>query len=235
MSGPEEDEFVRAHEGLVRSIATRLRGEMELSLELEDLVAWGYHGLLEAKSRYDKERGVQFNTFAYYRVRGAMIDGVRKMAYLPRRLHQMRKVAEAADLVGESVAESQAGATPQQKADAEANLAAIDDTLGKITAAYVIEAMGQSEDDRPTSPEEAVAEKQHQTKREAQLHVLLAKLPEREAAVVRGFYFEGRVLDDIAAELGVSKSWASRIHTRALGLLRDQLLWTDVTTRGTSE
>ena len=164
-----------------------------------------------------------------------MIDGVRKMAYLPRRLHQMRKVAEAADLVGESVAESQAGATPEQKADLEANLAAIDDALGKITAAYVIEAMGQSEDDRTATPEDALAEKQHGARREAQLHAVLATLPEREAAVVRGFYFEGRVLDDIAAELGVSKSWASRIHTRALGLLRDQLVWSEVSRRGSSE
>jgi RNA polymerase sigma factor for flagellar operon FliA len=231
----EEDRFVREHEGLVRGIATRLRGEMDLSLDLEDLVAWGYHGLLEAKARFDKDRGVQFNTFAYYRVRGAMIDGVRKMAYLPRRLHQMRKVAEAADLLGEASAEAQAGATPAQKADAEANLAAIDDTLGKITAAYVIEAMGQSESDQGASPEEALAEKQHQTKREKQLHAVLAKLPEREAAVVKAFYFDNRVLDDIAAELGVSKSWASRIHTRALGLLRDQLVWSDANERGSLE
>ncbi len=235
MAGSEEERFIREHEGLVRGIATRLRGEMDLSLDFDDLVAWGYHGLLEAKARFDPARRVQFNTFAYYRVRGAMIDGVRKMAYLPRRLHQMRKVAEAADLVGESVAESQAGASPAQKSDVEANLAAIDDTLGKITAAYVIEAMGQSEDESDATPEEVVAERQHTTKREAQLHALLAKLPEREAMVVRGFYFEGRLLDDIAAELGVSRSWASRIHTRALGLLRDQIVWSEVTQRGRSE
>ncbi len=235
MSSPEDDRFVREHEGLVRGIATRLRGEMDLSLELADLVAWGFHGLLEARSRFDPTRGVQFNTFAYYRIRGSMIDGVRKMAYLPRRLHQMRKVAESADLVGEASAEAQAGATPEQNADAEANLAAIDDTLGKITAAYVIEAMGQSEADQETSPEEALAGAEDKSRREAQLHALLKTLPEREAFVVRGFYFEGRVLDDIAADLGVSKSWASRIHTRALGLLRDQIVWSDATTRGSSE
>jgi RNA polymerase sigma factor for flagellar operon FliA len=235
MGRPEDDQFVREHEGLVRGIATRLRGEMELSIELEELVAWGFHGLLEARSRFDKDRGVQFNTFAYYRVRGAMIDGVRKMAYLPRRLHQMRKVAEAADLIGEASAEAQAGATPAQKADHEATLSAIDDTLGKITAAYVIEAMGQAEDDQGASPEEAVATRQHDTRRERALHAVLGKLPEREAAVVKAFYFDGRVLDDIAAELGVSKSWASRIHTRALGILRDQLVWDEVQARGSHE
>ena len=85
-----DDDFVREHEGFVRSIALRVRAEMDLTCELDDLVSAGFHGLLEAKSRFDATRGVQFSTFAYYRVRGACIDSVRKMAYLPRRAHQAR-------------------------------------------------------------------------------------------------------------------------------------------------
>jgi RNA polymerase sigma factor for flagellar operon FliA len=218
MAGPDDD-FVREHEPLVRKIATRLRADMELGLPLEDLVAWGFHGLIEARARFEADRGVQFSTFAYYRIRGSMIDGVRKMAYLPRRLHHMRRVAEAADFVAEATAEARAGASEAQLADTEATLGAIDDVLGKITAAFVIDALGQSEEaPRPDAESTLIAGEDQQRVRAA-----LATLPEREAIVIQRFYFEEKVLDDVAAELGVSRSWASRIHTRALGLLRDAL------------
>jgi RNA polymerase sigma factor for flagellar operon FliA len=214
-----DEEFVREHEGFVRSIASRVRAELDLTCELEDLVAFGFHGLLEAKARFDASRGVQFNTFAYYRVRGAVIDGVRKMAYLPRRAHQLRKLAEAADTLLEQEGEARA-ATPQARGDVQATVQQIDDILGKLTAGFVIAAVGQDEEtSAPAAPDEQLI----RASEAARVRSALDALPERERKVVHDMYFEGRVLDDIAADLGVSKSWASRLHTKALGLLRAQL------------
>jgi RNA polymerase sigma factor for flagellar operon FliA len=214
-----DEEFVREHEGFVRSIASRVRAELDLTCELEDLVAFGFHGLLEARERFDASRGVQFNTFAYYRVRGAVIDGVRKMAYLPRRAHQLRKFAEAADALLEQEGEARA-ATPQARSDVQTTVQQIDDILGKLTAGFIIAAVGQDEESAaPTAPDEQLI----RATEAARVRSALDGLPERERKVVREMYFDGRLLDDIAADLGVSKSWASRLHTKALGMLREKL------------
>jgi RNA polymerase sigma factor FliA len=212
----EDDLFVKEHASFVRKIALRVRAELDLNCDVDDLIAFGFHGLVEARGRFDPSRGVQFNTFAHYRVRGAILDGVRKMAYLPRSIHHKRKAAEAVDWILESEGEARAS---QARTDLEQTLTSIDDVLGKITATFMLAAVGQDESSAPVSPEEAVigaSEKQS-------LSRALDSLPERELIVVRGIYFEGRNLDDIGAQLGISKSWCSRIHTRAIGMLRDAM------------
>lgn len=217
----EADRFAQEYEGFVRKLASRVRAELDLTCDLDDLVGFGFAGLVEAKSRFDATRGVQFNTFAYYRVRGSILDGVRKMAYMPRHAHRARKAAEAMDAALEELGESRAGQKSTPGADGgtpdlAATVAAIDDVLGKMCASYIIAAVGQDETEKQDNPEVAVSGAQDRVR----LREALTKLPEREAAVIRGLYFEDRLLDDIGADLGVSKSWASRIHTRALGLLR---------------
>lgn len=215
----DDDRFAKEYEGFVRRLASRVRGELDLTCELDDLVGFGFAGLIEAKQRFDPTRGVQFNTFAYYRVRGSILDGVRKMAYMPRHAHRARKVAEAMDAALEELGETRAANGPASGGappDLAATVAAIDDVLGKICASYVIAAVGQDETEKQDNPEVAVAEAEDR----ARLRQAMETLPEREATVIRGLYFENRLLDDIGADLGVSKSWASRIHTRALGLLR---------------
>ncbi len=219
MPGADDDRFIREHEGLVTSIAQRLRGEMELTLAMEDLKGWGFQGLVEARSRFDASRGVQFSTFAYYRVRGAMIDGIRKTGYVSRRAHELAKIAEAADAAAEQVAEDRAGMTPAQRADVQQTAASIDDILARTTAAFVIEAVGQAERERAPGPDELLIAAESRDR----VRAAVDTLPEREAKVIRDFYFQGRVLDEIAADFGVSRSWVSRMHTRALGMLRESL------------
>jgi RNA polymerase sigma factor for flagellar operon FliA len=214
----EEARFVEENRALVHKLAYRLRAELDLTCEIEDLIGFGMQGLVEAKRRWDSQRGVAFKTFAHYRVRGAILDGVRKMAYLPRRAHQKRRQAEAMDWELESTGEARS-ATPETRADVEATLASIEDVLGKITATYMLAAVGQDEQTQRETPEDQVIAA---TER-ARLTDALKGLPERELAVVHGVYFEGRNLDDIGAELGVSKSWACRIHSRAISLLREAL------------
>ena len=218
MGSQDDERFVRDHEGLVTHIAKRLRREMDLTLAMEDLKAWGFQGLLEARGRFDASRGVQFSTFSYYRIRGAMIDGVRKTGYVSRRAHELARIAEAADGIAEQTAEDRAGKSGAQKADVEATVANIDDILARTTAAFVIEAVGQAESTAPAIDEALIS-----AEAGARVRKAVEGLPEREAKVIRDFYFKGRVLDEIAADFGVSRSWVSRMHTRGLGLLKDAL------------
>lgn len=216
----EADTFAKEHHGFVKSIALRVRAELSLRCEVDDLLAYGFQGLVEAKGRWDADRQVKFTTFAYYRVRGAIIDGVRKMAYLPPSAHHLRKTAEAADWVLEELGETQATEEAAGRvAEAEQTLAQMDDALSKLTASFVIAAVGQDEAAQQNSPEERLLT------REAVERVrrVLEILPEREKIVVVGMYFENRSLDDIGAQLGVSRSWACRMHTRGLRLMREAL------------
>ena len=190
-------EFITQHERMVHGLANRLRRELSLRGDLDDLIAFGFGGLLEARHRFDPSRGVRFQTFAYHRVRGAMLDGVRKMSQLPRRAHERFQ----------SAAETTPTAAPT----------ALDKAFTRMTAlstATVLQGRFGNE-----SPEAVLLKNESITR----LLQALPSLSPRQRVLVRGFYFEGRSIDAMARELGISKSWASRLHTSALRELRDAL------------
>jgi RNA polymerase sigma factor for flagellar operon FliA len=192
------EELIAEHRKMVLGLASRLRRELSLSGDLEDLVAFGFGGLLEAERRYDPNRGVRFQTFAYYRVRGAMLDGVRQMADLPRRAHERLKAAQEAPTT----------AAPSPLDKAFARISARLTSPIPVQSSYGV-----------LSPEVALLKNESVER----LLQALSALPPRERALIRGRYFEGRSLDALAGELGISKSWASRIHRRALESLRAAL------------
>ena len=190
-------EFITQHEKMVHGLANRLRRELSQRGDLDDLIAFGFGGLLEARHRFDPGRGVRFQTFAYHRVRGAMLDGVRKMSQLPRRAHERLQAA----------AEPTPTAAPTALDRAFTRMSA-------LSAGTVLQ--GRFGDE---SPEEVLLKNESVTR-------LLQELPSlspRQRVLVRGFYFDGRSIDAMAQELGISKSWASRLHTNALRALREAL------------
>ena len=211
--------FVEKHQKQVRDQAKRIRAQFDLRTDIDDLIAYGMQGLLEARQRFNPEHGVRFEHFAYYRIRGAIVDGVRRMAYLPRRIHQQRRAAETLDRTAEEVAIARAK-SPEERASVSATLRAMDDILGKTSAAYLIGAMGQdTELNAPPDPEaHAIAAEDRLRLRRA-----LEVLDPRERKIVEGYYLQGRTLESIGKELGMSKSWASRICSRALTRMRSAL------------
>jgi RNA polymerase sigma factor for flagellar operon FliA len=213
----EDEQFVREYEGFVRGTTMQARAQLGLDAPVEDLIAFGFQGLLEARARYDASKGVTFRAFAYYRVRGAVLDGVRAMARLPRRAYARMKAAETLDKFAEEAGEGRAKTS--QRASTEANLRAIDAILGRVAAAYTVAVSHDEAMDGAGSPEEAVIREE----RRARMRTALRQLPERERLLVQGHYYEGRQFDEVSAELGISKSWGSRIHAHALDLLRHAL------------
>lgn len=211
----DDDQFVREYDGFVRGVASQVRAQLGVDTPPEDLVAFGFRGLLEARPRFDASRGVAFKSFAYYRVRGAMLDGVRAMAHLPRRAYARLRAAEAVDQLAEGSAEGLAG----QRPPADVALRAVDAVLGRMAAAYTVAVSADDAEAGAGSPEEALLREE----RKARMKAALATLPERERRMVNGHYFEGRRFDEVAAELGISKSWGSRVHAHALDLLRAAL------------
>ncbi len=210
-------EFIEEYRPLVISIANKVRAQFDIRTDLDDLVAHGFEGLLQAKSRFDASRGVKFNTFAYYRIRGAMIDGIRKSSFHSRRAWSKFKAAEAALEIGEFAGEERA-ADPER--NTEQKVEALHDAMSKLTASFVMASIGQKEEGEGDTPADTFLRNEAKDRvREA-----LSVLPDRELALIQGFYFEGRQFDEVAKDLGISKSWGSRLHYKALGRLKDALL-----------
>ena len=213
----EDDQFVKEYEGFVRAIAQQTRAQLGLDSPIEDLVAFGFQGLLEARQRFDSSKGVAFKSFAHYRVRGAILDGVRAMARLPRRAYARLRAAEALDQMSESNAENQGGAS--RPTGVEGSLRSIDAILGRVAAAYTVAISAEDAALGAGSPEEALLHEERLLK----MKEALEKLPDRERHMIEGHYFQGKRFDTLSAELGISKSWGSRVHTHALDLLKQAL------------
>lgn len=221
----EDAAFVEEWRGFVVAIAQKLRAQLDLPVELDDLVALGFEGLLEARGRFDPTRGAKFGTFAHYRVRGAMIDGVRKMTYLSPKAEARRRAALGADAV---LQERAAVAEGLQASGAPAGgrgpaLQALEGAIGEIVTGFVLSSALSPELSEGIDPAASPEERLLDASDAATLREAVSTLPDRERALVEGFYFEGRRFDEIAAELGISKSWASRLHHKAMGRLRELL------------
>jgi RNA polymerase sigma factor for flagellar operon FliA len=213
----EDDQFVKEYEGFVRAIALQTRAQLGLDSAIEDLVAFGFQGLLEARQRFDASKGVAFKSFAYYRVRGAILDGVRVMARLPRRAYARLRAAEALDQATEHNGQQQGAA--QRAPSAEGTLRSIDSILGRVAAAYTVAVTVEDAEQGAGSPEEALLHEERLTR----MRSAVAKLPDRERHMIEGHYFQGKRFDALSAELGISKSWGSRVYAHALDLLREAL------------
>lgn len=196
-------------------------------VEFEELVALGRAGLVEAASRYDASRGASFSTFAWYRVQGAIMDGLRRQTTLPRRVWAKLVALRATSEYLETQGERERGAQTQGKASASTaeSLSKIKDAIAAIRTMYVtsLEAARERGFDAPDTS--ATSAEGQLYNRQLAKHLLTAieSLPEREKTLLIKHYWEGKNLLEAGKELGISKSWASRMHAQAVDRLREAL------------
>lgn len=224
---PEVRERFSSALGLVEIIARQVLRTLGGSAELEELLSFGREGLWDAARRFDDSRGVPFRGYANYRVRGAIIDGVRASARLSRRTHERLNGLQAAARVSEGAFEDVAVPRPPGSGPAEAESALADHLAAMATAMaaglLAPTAHGDGGErtliDTSDNPEDAYSQAQLL----AMVRAAIAELPHEEAELVRRHYLEGTRFDHVANELGLSKSWASRLHTRAMSRLAKRL------------
>ena len=214
------EQRIQQHQGLVRSLAAKIHSTSAPSVDLEDLVAYGQIGLVQADRDFDAARGAQFATYAYYRVRGAIYDGLSKMSWTSRaRYNRIRYEQLANETLQAQAATDAAGGS---LAD---DLRWLSDTGGQLavvalaTGAAEMDATEQLADPGTGTPAAAAASREL----EGKVRSLIESLPTTLGVLVRLVYFEGHTLQDAASSLGMSKSWASRLHTKALQQLASKL------------
>jgi RNA polymerase sigma factor for flagellar operon FliA len=213
----------------VEALARRMAATMPNSIDVGDLVQDGVLGLIDAAHRFDEGRGIKFETFAERRVRGAMIDALRRDAW-PRGVRRQRRELEAA----REELRRELGHEPSI-ADLAAKVGSDEKRLGRtIVRINTIEstsplATGERFDEsslpavlvpsEPDSPDSAYE------KVETRERVLAAiqSLPQREGRVIGLYYYGDVTMKQIGAEIGVNESRVSQLHARAIRRLRDAL------------
>jgi RNA polymerase sigma factor for flagellar operon FliA len=220
----ERARLIEGHLELSRKAAAMIYPRVKLHVEFDELVSLGNAGLAEAATRYDATKGASFATFAWYRVKGSIIDGLRRNTTLPKRVWAKLVALRAASEYLENKIERDAGAAQrgaQPPAGAEA-LAQIKQAMSAIRTMYLtsLETLREEKGFEPAGDNPQPGERLDTVTLSARLRDALDKLPDKERALMTKHYWEGKNLLEAGAELGISKSWASRLHAQAVDRLR---------------
>jgi RNA polymerase sigma factor for flagellar operon FliA len=212
----------RAELELVEIVARQVSRRIGPAVTLDDLRSFGREGLLQAARTFDPDRGVPFRRWANLRVKGAVFDGIRRWGGLPRRVYRELRALEAADLVQANHDEEHCVDPTASPEAADARLATY---LAGMATAMVIGAVAIRKGDPDETASSAASPEDMFGKAEllARIKTVVARLPEKERTLLERHYFAGETLEDAAASLGLSKSWGSRLHARAIEALTEEL------------
>ena len=232
MPAPDSDALVRKHAELVKRIAYHLAGRLPSSVEVVDLIQAGMLGLLEAAANYTADRGASFETYAGIRIRGSMLDALRKLDWAPRSVHRKARAAAAAmrELEAETGNEAQDAAIALRMGvtldeyykvvqDAACcRLVSLNDTPGDDESPLARTA------DEAADPFREIVDADF---RKA-LALAIDDLPEREKLVMSLYYDDELNLKEIGAVLKVTESRVCQLHGQALVRLKSRLTeWRD--------
>jgi len=226
----ESNALLKQYSPLVRRLAHQMIAKLPANVEIDDLIQVGMIGLHDALGRFDVEQGVQFETFATQRIRGAMLDELRGSDWMSRGNRRQQREIEAAV----HRLEQRLGRPPHEGEIAEEmGLALSDyqDTLNKVRGTQLVYLEDMSGDegsddflDRHVSNEDAnpLAQLQDHRMREALVEAI-KKLPEREQFVMSMYYEHDMNLKEIGAVLGVTESRVCQLHSQSIARLRSRL------------
>jgi RNA polymerase sigma factor FliA len=228
------ERLVVAYSPMVKFVAGRLGAGLPSHVDDADLISYGLMGLIGAIERFDPERGIKFETFAMTRIRGAIIDELRSLDWVPRSVRSRAREIEAAQAKLEH---------ELQRAPTEAELAkrlGIDEdelqsSLLEIANSSVyaldelwtvsdssgdqVSLLDTISDPRAEDPQESLASSEIKDR----LTDAISSLPEREQLVVALYYYENLTLREIGEVLGVTESRVSQLHTKAVMRLKSGL------------
>ena len=222
-SQPSEEEVLKKNMPLVRSVVDRMRASLPAHLDVDDLYSVGLLGLIQAQRRFDPTHGVTFAAYAAMRVRGAVLDELRRMDWMSRTLRV--KAKKLTDVIS----------TFEQKVGRHATEAEIADELGITSEEYSIlldevrplsyvELDALAGDDEDSSLHDVIADENQPNARDIALKQELIKLvverlqqlPDMQRKILAMYYFENLRLAEIAKVFGVTESRICQIHTQAV-------------------
>ncbi|MGR4869655.1 RNA polymerase sigma factor FliA [Variovorax sp. LARHSF232] len=228
----EKSHLLTQHLPLVRRIALQMLARLPASVELDDLIQVGMLGLLDASSRYEDNRGAQFETFASQRIRGAMLDELRASDWGSRALRQSaRQVEQAIRALGHRL--GRAPSEGEIAKELQMSLTAYQSLLQEIQGAQLLYVEDFAREDGGENPvlelraQDAGRDDPLQILMEsgfrAELVEAIGNLPERDQLLLNLYYEEELNLREIGAILEVSQSRVCQLHSQAISRLRAAL------------
>jgi RNA polymerase sigma factor for flagellar operon FliA len=216
---------------MVRSIAFRIHQRLPAHVELEELAANGFLGLVDAAAKFDPAKGVKFDTYARHRVRGAILDGLREADPISRELRRKNKKIQSLYHELESNVRRPVGDEEMARA-LGVNLDRWHQSLNEIqstgcdSGSRILTAapdMSPPSCDPELLPDyrENPFDSCHRRERTEVLHRALSTMPDRERRIIILYYLQGLTMKDIALRLHVDESRISQIHSVAMGRLRE--------------
>ncbi|POB04239.1 RNA polymerase sigma factor FliA [Halopseudomonas oceani] len=224
-SAGEQDRLVEQYAPLVKRIAYHLLGRLPSSVQVEDLMQAGMIGLLEASRKFDFGKGASFETYAGIRIRGAMLDEVRKGDWAPRSVHRnTRMVSDAMRAVearlGRDAKDHEIAA--ELEMSLEEYYTILSDTAGSKLFSFddLLESGAPADVQGGEEPFSGLQDERFR----AALIEAIDSLPERERLLLSLYYDEELNLKEIGAVLGVSESRVSQLHSQCAARLRSKLV-----------
>ncbi len=202
----ETDRLIQENQGLVFHLAGRIHRSLPVRHEYDDLVGYGMLGLVEAAKAYCPSKKTKFSTFAFFRIRGAIYDGISEACWMTRAQYRRHSALLKAE---EERMEFGSG-TSTSDTDDQANVTAWDYAQTGMVALTAEHA------DHLEGTEESASLVAVKLETKTLLCKAIEKLPRRENRLITMIYFEGYSLQDAAERIGISKSWASRLHQNVI-------------------
>lgn len=222
-----ENALVELHANMVKRIAYHLKGKLPHNVMLDDLIQAGMIGLLEAAKKYDGSKGASFETYAGIRIRGHMLDEVRRNDWVPRSVYKnSRMISQAIKEI-----ENKTGYDAKDHEVADLLDISISDYHGMLKDSiggqlYGFDDIGVTDDvlaaPQSNNPTEPLAEVQRDNLNQLLIEII-KNLPEREQLVLSLYYEQELNLKEIGAVLGVSESRISQIHSQAMHRVKSRI------------
>ncbi len=224
-----KEKLIIHYASLVKYIAGRLNMYLGQNVEYDDLISYGVFGLIDAIDKFDLTKDVKFETYASLRIRGSVIDHMRKMDWVPRSLRKQQKdmdkaYTELEHNLGRPATDDEMIAfleiTPNEFHDIIKNT-----SISTLTSLEHHMSQGQDIEGASNIAKREESPEEHVEKLEMQeiLKNSIDQLPERERKVITLYYYEELTLKEISAIMGVSESRISQIHTKGISRLRGKL------------
>jgi RNA polymerase sigma factor for flagellar operon FliA len=213
----DQKKLVEQYADYVVRIAKQIKRSLSPNVETDDLIGYGMTGLIEAAERFNPSMGANFSTFSFYRIRGAIYDGLRVMGSLSRTEYKRQRFDEKASAYMSSERQKNA----LKALNPEEELQGMAKKVQRLVTIYVTalnekDIQGIADDDLEQADDRMARLELYEKMRAA-----LGKLSKSDQEIINSYYFEDKSLEEVGKVLGLSKSWTCRKHARAMEKLSD--------------
>jgi RNA polymerase sigma factor FliA len=225
-SKENRDALILDYMNLVKYVASKVGQGLPQNVEQSDLVSYGTFGLIDAIERFDLDRGFKFETFAISRIRGAMLDELRGMDWVPR---SVRAKARAVDNAAQELEGSlhRNATTTEMASSLGVSERQYLQTIGQVSSSGLVGLDDSVQSSSSLTVGDTIADRAGDTDQFWEMQDSLASsieaMPLRERVVLTLYYYENYTLADIGTVLGVTESRVCQIHTKAIEHLQDQM------------